>query len=398
MQHKIESLSLEDARKIVVQSQQLPVTKQAGTDIDATLFAIEHLGYIQIDTISTIARAHHHTIWNRNQNYRKQHLIDLVASKDVFEYWSHAAAYLPIKDYRFTLPRKEAIKSGEQKHWYKKDIKLMNSVLERIKNEGPLMAKDFDGKGKKVGDWATKPAKQALENLYMEGKLMISSRVNFHKVYNITELVLPEGIDTSLPTQKEYFTFIITKYLKANGVGQAAEMAYLLKNTKQHIITTLKAMVLNGDVLELKLHDISYYALPFVLEMLNNPLKKSNLKILSPFDNLVIQRKRMQDIFNFNYLLECYVPKEKRKYGYFVLPILWNTDLVARVDCKADRSSGVLLIHHLFLEPSLKDVEDFAMALAQELKAFMLFNDCVKIKIEKTSPASFKSILNKLLR
>ncbi|MCL5246219.1 winged helix DNA-binding domain-containing protein [Cellulophaga sp. 20_2_10] len=398
MPHKIESLALEDARRIVVQSQQLPVTKQIGTDIDATLFAIEHLGYIQIDTISTIARAHHHTIWNRNQSYTKQHLADLVERKDVFEYWSHAAAYLPSKDYRFTLPRKEAIKSGKQKHWYKKDAKLMNSVLERIRNEGPLMAKDFDGKGKKVGDWTTKPAKQALENLYMEGELMISSRVNFHKVYNITDLVLPEDIDTSTPTQEEYFTFLIAKYLQANGVGQAAEMAYLLKNTKQHIIETLKAMVLKGDVLEVKINNTIYYTTSSALDILNNPLEKGILKILSPFDNLVIQRKRMQDIFNFNYLLECYVPKEKRKYGYFVLPILWNTDLVARVDCKADRSSGVLLIHHLFLEPSLNNVEEFAVALAQELKVFMLFNDCVKIKVEKTSPASFKSILNKLLR
>ena len=131
------SLSLHEARKLVLHSQRLPATKQSGNAPTATLAAIEHLAYIQIDTISAIQRAHHHTLWNRNPRYDPEQLTQLVADKQVFEYWSHAAAYLPMCDYRFSLPRKKAIASGEQRHWYAPDKKLMNAVLKRISAEGP---------------------------------------------------------------------------------------------------------------------------------------------------------------------------------------------------------------------------------------------------------------------
>ena len=120
-------------------------------DRDATLSAIAHLGYIQIDAISVIQRAHHHTLWNRNPRYKAAHLDDLLAEKEVFEYWSHAAAYLPMRDYRFSLPRKRALASGEQDHWYERDDSMMKLVLKRIATEGPLMAKDFEHAGIKAG-------------------------------------------------------------------------------------------------------------------------------------------------------------------------------------------------------------------------------------------------------
>ena len=112
-----ESLSLQQARKLVLLSQRLPPVKQTGRAIAATLSAIEHLGYVQIDTISAIQRAHHHTLWNRNPGYKTFHLDQLFAGKQVFEYWTHAAAFLPMRDYRYSLPRKQAIKTGEQNHW-----------------------------------------------------------------------------------------------------------------------------------------------------------------------------------------------------------------------------------------------------------------------------------------
>lgn len=226
------SLSIEEARKLVLLSQKLPSVKQTGSALTATLDAIEHLGYIQIDTISVIERAHHHTLWTRNPRYESFHLEQLVNEKKVFEYWSHAAAYLPMKEYRYSLPRKQAIASGEQKHWYEKDEKLMKEILRRIECEGPLMAKDFEHMGDKSGEWKSKPAKRALESLFIQGDLMISHRKNFHKVYDLTQNILPKEIDVSLPNEKEYIRFLITKYLSANGLGQASQIAYLLKNTK----------------------------------------------------------------------------------------------------------------------------------------------------------------------
>jgi uncharacterized protein YcaQ len=394
----IESLSIQQARKLVLLSQKLPPVKQTGSATAATLSAIEHLGYIQIDTISAIQRAHHHTLWNRNPLYLPPQLDKLLSGKQVFEYWSHAAAYLPMRDYRHSLPRKQAIKNGDQNHWYERDAALMKTVLERIIAEGPLMAKDFDHAGKKSGEWKSKPAKRALEYLYMQGDLMVARRINFHKVYDLTERVLPEGIDTTLPDSEESTRFLIVRYLQANGLGQPSEIAYLLRNTKPLISNTLQEMALSGEVLQISAGDKSYYALPASLELLIKPLARSKLKILSPFDNLVIQRGRIQALFGFTYLLECYVPASKRQYGYFSLPILWDGKLVARMDCKTDRKKSLLHIHHLALEPGLKKNDAFCLALYKELAAFLIFNNCSHLQLHRTTPEKIKPILQNIIK
>ncbi|UPW18655.1 winged helix DNA-binding domain-containing protein [Agarivorans sp. TSD2052] len=392
-----ESLSVQHARKLVLHSQLLPSPKKNGSAISASLLAIEQLGYVQIDTISVIQRAHHHTLWNRNPRYQLEHLDSLMRDKKVFEYWSHAAAYLPMRDYRFSLPRKHAFASGQQKHWYNKDQVLMDSILKRIADEGPLMAKDFEHKGKKTADWSSKPAKQALECLFMQGDLMVPYRHNFHKVYQLTERVLPSDIDTTMPSAEEHARFLICRYLQANGLGQATDMVYLLKNTKKMVESCLSEMVNSNELQRLEVNGHCYFALPESLTLLNKPLARSKLKILSPFDNLLIQRKRMQKLFNFDYLIECYVPKAKRRYGYFCLPILWDGQLVARVDCKAERTSSTLHIFNLVLEPSLSKVAEFATALAKEIAVFMQFNQSEKLQLHKSSPAKYTAQLHAAL-
>ncbi len=392
-----DSLSIQQARKLVLLSQRLPPAKQTGSATAATLSAIEHLGYIQIDTISAIQRAHHHTLWNRNPRYKTSHLSQLVADKQVFEYWSHAAAYLPMRDYRYSLPRKQAIANGDQNHWYERDERLMKSVLKRIAAEGPLMAKDFEHTGKKTGEWKSKPAKRALEYLFMQGELMAPYRVNFHKVYDLTERVLPDDTDTTLPDPEEYARFLITRYLQANGLGKSAEIAYLLKNTKPLVSATLQEMVSNGELLQISVGGSSNYALPDSLELLSKPLARIKLKILSPFDNLLIQRKRMQMLFGFDYLIECYVPEAKRQYGYFSLPVLWNAKLVARMDCKAERKKSLLHIHHLALEPRLVKTDVFFLALHKELASFLQFNNCSNLRLHRTSPANLKPVLQNVI-
>ena len=365
-------------------SQRVPPLKKVGNSLDATLSTIEHLGYIQIDTISAIQRAHHHTLWNRNAKYLSSHLDALMLNKKIFEYWSHAAAYLPMRDYRFSLPRKQAITSGTENHWYHRDEKLMKLILKRIDTEGPLMAKDFDNK-------------QALENLFMQGELMISYRVNFHKVYDLTERVLPDNFDTSVPGTEEYVRFLITRYLQANGLGKASEITYLLKNTKTQVISELEELLSTGELTEIRAGGNNYYALPASLDLLNKPLARSQVKILSPFDNLLIQRKRTLELFGFDYFLECYVPASKRKFGYFVLPVLWDGKLVARMDCKADRKKSHMHIHHLALESGLAKTEAFALALSKELISFLQFNGCTGLTIHRCSPSSFKHELERLV-
>lgn len=393
-----DSLSIQQARKLVLLSQRVLPTNQSGRATASTLTAIEHLGYIQIDTISVIQRAHHHTLWNRNPRYKASQLDQLLLEKQVFEYWSHAAAYLPFRDYRFSLPRKRALASGDQKHWHKRDERLMKLVLKRIATEGPLMAKNFEHTGKKIGEWKAKPAKKALEYLFMQGDLMVPRRVNFHKVYDLTERVLPEGTDTTVPDQEEYARYLIARYLRANGLGQPAEMAYLLKGTKPLVARTLEDMASSHELLRVCVAGGLYYALPEPLEMLNRPLTRSKLKILSPFDNLVIQRKRMKTLFGFDYLIECYVPEPKRVHGYFSLPILWDQQLVARMDCRVERSESLLHIQHLALEPTVLRTDALLLALRKELDSFLQFNHCDKLRLHRTSPAKVKPELKRLIK
>jgi uncharacterized protein YcaQ len=392
-----ESLSVPQARKLVLLSQRLPQAKRNGSALDVTLSTIEHLGYIQIDTISAIQRAHHHTLWTRNPRYHPSHLDQLTAHKQVFEYWSHAAAYLPMPDYRYSLFRKQAIARNDEDHWYKRDKRLMESVLRRIATEGPLMAKDFADSGEKSGEWRRKPAKRALEYLFMQGDLMVPYRVNFHKVYDLTERVLPEDTDTTPPGAEEYGRFLVHRYLRANGLGQVGEIAYLLKNGTTLVSTAVQEMVLSGELLQVRVGARSYYALPASLNLLSKPLARSKLKILSPFDNLLIQRKRMQALFDFDYQLECYLPMAKRQYGYFCLPVLWDGRLVARMDCKAERKNSLLHIYHLALEPWLVKIDGFTTALGKELTSFLRFNDCIHIRLHRTSPTQLQPVLETII-
>jgi len=388
-----ESLSTQQARKLVLLSQKLPPLKQTGPPIEGTLSAIDHLGYIQIDTISAIQRAHHHTLWNRNPRYNNSHIDQLLEKKQIFEYWSHAAAYLPMRDYRYSLIRKNAIAKGDQDHWYDRDTVLMKSVMKRIADEGPLMSKDFEGEKKMRGEWSYKPTKRALEYLFMQGELMVPKRINFHKVYDLTERVLPEGVNTNKPDPEEYSRFLVTRFLKANGLGMATEIGYLRKNTKATITMALKEMLSSGGIIEVNVEGGRYFTLRDSLDLLGKPLSRNKLKILSPFDNLLIQRKRMRALFNFDYQIECYVPEAKRRHGYFSLPILWDGKLVARMDCKAERKKSILHINHLVLEPKLKNIEAFASALSKELSNFMMFNDCNDMHIHKITPADHGLII-----
>lgn len=382
MQNTIELSQLE-GRKLVLQQQRVHQKFQGKS---AIVDCLNHLGYLQIDSISVVARAHHHTLWNRVKNYRPQNLSALLNSADVFEYWSHAAAYLPISDYRFTLPRKHAIASGER-HWFNKDPVLAAKVKDQITECGPLMAKDFASvKKQSAGWWDWKPAKQALEQLFMEGELMVSERRGFQKVYDLTERVLPSHVDSRMPDETEYLNFLIVQYLQANALAQTENFSYLLKGVKQKIQCQLANLLEDGKIIRLSVNGVEYWALPQILNNLQQKLTRSKVKILSPFDNVLIQRKRMKALFDFDYQIECYVPQSKRQYGYFSLPLLWGQVFAGRMDTKVDRKLQCLHLQHLHLETHA--YHDMIPSLAEEIYQFMLFNDATTVELHHVSHQS----------
>lgn len=379
-------ISQEQARQIVLRAQGLLEPDPFGRGIDATLKAIEHLGYVQIDTIAVIERAHHHVLWNRVSDYQPAHLAQLQSGdKTIFEYWSHAASYLPMRDYRYSLPRKAAFAAGK-KHWFERDLKAMKSVLERIRADGPLRAKDFEAPAKKKsGPWFEwNPAKKALEQLFIEGKLMVRERKGFQKVYDLTERVLPADVDTRVPTPKEFAKFKIRQFLRAQGLGLESEMRYLQNGLQSNLMSALLEMLKTGEVAPINVDGIAdetYFVLPDSVTDLEPEaaFKSAPLQILSPFDNLVIQRARLKRLFNFDYQIECYVPEANRKFGYFSLPLLWKGALVGRLDAKAERQEQRLVVHKLFLEQTFKREAELRPKLKKQLKAFAAFNGCKEV-------------------
>ena len=375
-----ETVSLNDARRLVLARQGLPSRGTFGSGLDATQKAIEHLGYVQIDTLSVVARAHIHTLWNRVSAFKATDIDLLQEQGAVFEHWAHALAILPMRDYRYSLPMMQRIATGDT-HWYPKDANQVAKVLKRIREEGPLSAKDF--KDKKTSDamWARSPSKIALEQLFMEGELMVPRRHNFHKVYDLRERVLPSDIDVSTPTMEELCGHLIGSYLRAQGLAQITELVYLRKGLKKQMSQTVADFVEEGMLLELEVNGQIYYATPQTLNVIDQGLPSSKLRILSPFDNAVIQRKRLASLFDFDYQIECYVPKAKRKYGYFCLPILRGNRFVARLDAKADRKTGVFHVMNLYLERRVRNSEAFLSALRAELKRFARFDSCNSVEI-----------------
>ena len=390
-------ISPSEARKLTLYTQGLLQSKPFAKRESGTLEAIQRISYVQIDTISVAMRAHHHTIWTRVPDYNPQMLLDLQSKKrTVFEYWSHAAAYLPMRDYRFSLFRKEAIRNG-QKHWFEKDAKVMKYVMDRIKSEGPMQSKDFDSKNNKQTDWGSyKPAKIAMEQLFQEGKLMITERRKFQKVFDLPENVLPADINTSVPTADEMARHLIEVGINAHGFKADVELSYLRKGVKPAIKKALKEMVENKELISLKIKgkDQLYYTFPHLLESFPTRISTKQLHLLNPFDNLVIQRKRLSNIFDFDYLIEIYVPAAKRKFGYYCLPILWGDKIIGRLDPKADRKSQTFKVINLYLEKKV-NFEALAKPLAKSIHRFAKFSGCDKVIIENTSPKDFKSILEK---
>jgi uncharacterized protein YcaQ len=391
---KTNILSLEQARRLTLYKQGLNHRPEN------SLEAIKQLSYVQIDSISVAARAHHHVFWSRNDDYQPNHLDQLMSEKKVFEYWSHAAAFLPMEDYRYSLYTKGEVLKAD-KFWFEKDKKVMSYVMRRIKAEGPLQSKDFEHKKSGNNPWFEwKPTKQALQILFMEGRIMVKERRGFQKVYDLTERVLPAGIDLKKPTQKQFCGYLIDRAVQAHGFVTDSEIAYLRKGLKSAIQKVLVEKVRKKELVRVSLPDVEegYYTTEALLSQSEQIEDTVQLHLLSPFDNLVIQRKRLNTIFNFDYQIECYVPEKIRVFGYYTLPILYGNRFAGRLDPKVDRKSKQLHIKNIWLETDFKTDDRFVNALAKKLSAFAQFCGCERVVIEKTNPTKLKETLQALLK
>ncbi|MCL1095598.1 winged helix-turn-helix domain-containing protein [Shewanella kaireitica] len=374
--------------------QQQGLLKPAKSVVDA----ISQLSYVQIDSINVVERAHHHVLFNRLAEYQPSQLQLALANKDIFEYWSHAAAYLPINDYRFSLFNKTRIKQGG-KHWFEPEHKVIREVKAKITAEGPLKASDFshDSKANNSGWWDWKPAKRALEQLFMQGELMVLQRDKFQKVYDLTERVLPAHINSQAPTDDEFARYLIERYINAHGFGSQQQMLYLRKNIKPVLVRTLSEMYLAGELAQFTQAGVNYFYKPD--QQLFSPILK-RVWLLNPFDNLVIQRQRLKQLFGFDYQIEVYVPAAKRQYGYYSLPILWGDKFVGRVDVKAERKTGILLLQNLVIEDGTitskgnSEFDEFIHQLKLAVNQYAAFNGCQRWQLVKSNHSAVEAELS----
>lgn len=388
-------LSPSAARSIILDAAGLARPAQFGHGIEAAYQLIDKLGFVQLDTNYVVERAHHHVMHSRIPDYQPNWLAELSDDGQIFEYMTADAGFMPMKDFRFSLPVKQAF-ANNLRAVDKRMEHLMSEILDQVERDGPVMLSDFenDRTEASTGWWDWRPSKIALERLYLEGKLMISRDQKFHKRYEVPMNLVPPDIDQSMPTPEEFAHFTISRVLGALGICSVKEMAWRARRVKGNLIKTeLAKMVQQGQVIPVSVDGVKgpLYMLP---TQDINPQISGDVFILSPFDILNVFRHRLKEFFGFDYQIECFVPAPKRLYGYFSLPILAGEVFIARVDSKADRKNKILLVHNIHFEEVKLDEETIAKLIVA-LMDFVRFNGCHDIKFDKTNRKDYLSAIAK---
>lgn len=345
----VVKISQQQAKDIWIRAQKLNEVSPFGKGAKAVAAAIQHLGYVQIDTINVIERCHHHILYNRIPDYKLKDLHQAQSKdKSVFEYWTHALAYLPTQDFRFFV--------AQMKHYDKSPGAWFSSVkvedqkkVRRLLKEGPISIRDIkdDILVEKTHPWGSaKPSKKALQLGFYSGEFTISERDGMLKKYELTQRHFGWKKPPQSVSETEYMNYILDRSLRSQGLISIDSTSHLekvpFKKRMQKLIDQrVKAKQLTEVQIE-GTEKIQHWLEPKTLQQ---KIKTSELThILSPFDPLTIQRKRLKLFFDYEHIFEAYVPIEKRKYGYFGLPVLIGNNIVAVLDLKTDRQNQKLLI------------------------------------------------------
>ncbi len=344
------ALSKAAARAIWLRAQRLDAEAPFGEGPSATAAAVEHLGYVQIDTIHVIERCHHHILWNRIPAYRRSDLHHAqTIEKSVFEYWTHALSYVPAKDFRFFIPAMK-LHRREGHKWFK-EVKPadLRKVMRLLRNGGALTVRDIedDVLVEKVHAWASrKPSKRALQLAFYEGRVTISKREGMLKTYDLMERHFGWEKMPKAASMREITHYLLDRGLRTQGVVSLDSICHLDAPSKTAVRQAIAARVRRKELLPVAIEGAGkqeHWARPETLETVQ-PVASERVHILSPFDPLMIQRKRSHLIFGYEHCFEAYLPKEKRRFGYFALPIMVGDTIVAALDLKTDRQSKQLLM------------------------------------------------------
>jgi len=338
------------AKRIWLRAQRLDQSVPFGGGTEATRAAVEHLGYVQIDTINVIERCHHHILYARIPDYRREHLRQAqTVDKTVFEYWSHALSYLPTRDLRFHI---RAMKRDWQRRstWFAAvKPEDLRKVLGLIRRQGALTIRDIDDDVlvEKDHAWASrKPSKRALQLAFFRGEVTVSQRTGMLKTYELMSRHFGWERPPKPASETETTNYLLDRALRSQGIVSLESACYLDAPRKPAMRRLVEARLRRRELVPIALEGagkLEHWARPEVLDATFDPAGDL-VHILSPFDPLIHQRKRLQLFFGYEHRFEAYVPKEKRLFGYFALPVLVGEEIVAAVDLKTDRAQQKLLV------------------------------------------------------
>jgi len=392
---------------IAQQGLDMPTSLDAPNTPQRIFDLVQRLGMVQIDTLHRVSRSQYLVLWSRLGKYDPADFdrqVYAASERRLFEGWLHAACYLPLADYRF---QRDAMHHARQQaeqnagHWYNQpgNRELTAQVLGRIQAEGGLRTKDFEDPRPTRGTWWDwKPAKVALEYLFLWGEVMAANRINFHRVYDLTERVLPDWVDRSAPGAEEVTRHWIEAASRALGAAtpkqlaaytyrkQGAARPVIEKLVKEGALLPIQAQVLGGEAQEMLIQPA---LLPQLERAAAGELLPRRTTFLSPFDSLLWDRQRVESLWAFTDILEAYKPARQHIWGYFCLPILHNERLVGRFDPKMERSNGLLRLHALYLEPDVELTGELVAGVAEAMRSFLAFQHAQDLVIERSQPDEF---------
>jgi len=368
---------------------------------NGTLEAIKRLECVQMDPISVVQRNQHLVLHNRIVDYEPSYLDQLIyKDRLLFEYWCNEKSIIPIEDfpyfrYRMQNPSQFHSPFYERVKAKRKSLKdAIAHVLSEIRRHGPLSALEFKQKGK----IKSKVATSVLNLLWDCGELMIHHVEGNRRYYDLTERLLPPNPDAKTPTREEYERFMIRKYMKAYGLIDTRDWRFgwlpIKASQRKNIV---KKMTEDNELCPVKIEGVKhvYYVLEENSSVLENSDTSASEKVhfVAPLDNLLWNRRMISEVFDFDYYWEVYKPPEKRIYGYYVMPILYGTRFIGRLDPKLDRQNRKMIINSIVLEEKDFDRDSLVGELVAAIQRFLKLHDVSQINIEKTSPKDLKHVL-----
>lgn len=379
-------LTQDQARRFALAAQGFDRSRPEGrVDVRHFRRVLAAVGLLQLDSVNVLERAHYLPMFSRLGPYDRAALDRwTTGSGELFEYWGHVASLLPTPLYpmfRWRMDQHAAESWRSLRRLQRERPGYIDGVLDEVRERGPLTVGDLDNPGQRgTGMWNWQPGKHALEWLFASGQVSGYRNTNFARLYDIPERVIPEAaLQADPPDKINAFRSLLMDAARHLGVATAADLGdyhRLHMPTARKVIAELAAA---GDLEEVTVEAWDKPAFLHPEAIL--PRRGGATALLSPFDSLIFHRDRVERLFGFHYRIEIYVPKPKREFGYYVLPFLLDGELVARVDLKADRANGALLVQASHLEPG-GDAGHITAPLAEELRQLAGWLDLSEVAVK----------------